>query len=172
VTALAFISRHRWGARPPSRPLLSHIPARIVLHHSAEPTASEYRGARTILDIQSFHMDTRRFDDIGYHFLIGPDAAVYEGRPVSVTGAHVEGKNSGSIGICIVGDYRNDRDPLSLSCIAALADLLEWLISAFRCHPRELYGHKDFKPSTECPGDQIHALLPFLRERFYPLLFK
>jgi len=117
-------------------------------------------------------MDTRRFDDIGYHFLIGPDGALYEGRPLSTVGAHAEGKNSGSVGICIIGDYRKAHDTLSMISISVLADLVEWLISAYRIHPKDLFGHRDFKPTTECPGDQIYALLPYFRERFYPLLFK
>lgn len=172
MPALNLLTRAEWGARPPARPLLAHTPVRIVLHHSAVPTAREYRGAISVRQIQDFHMDTRNFDDIGYHFVLGPEGALYEGRPISTVGAHAEGKNAGSIGICVIGDYRKDRDPLTLSAIATLADLIRWLISAYRLHPKEIYGHKDFKRTTECPGDQLYDLIPFFRDRFYDLLFR
>ena len=40
----------------------------VCLHHSASPTAAQYKGAATIDGIRKYHMQTNGWRDIGYHF--------------------------------------------------------------------------------------------------------
>jgi N-acetylmuramoyl-L-alanine amidase len=54
-------------------------------------------------------MDTKKWSDIGYNFLVGEDGNVYEGRGWGKKGAHSIPFNSKSIGICIIGNYSSKR---------------------------------------------------------------
>ena len=51
----------------------------------------------------------RGWRDIGYHFVIGLDGQVHEGRPIEETGAHTKGHNFDSIGICYIGGVEAER---------------------------------------------------------------
>jgi N-acetylmuramoyl-L-alanine amidase len=47
------------------------------------------------------------WDDIGYHWLVGEDGRVYEGRGWDARGAHARQHNAWTYGICVMGDFRN-----------------------------------------------------------------
>lgn len=55
--------------------------------------------------MQTFHIETRKWDDIGYNFLIGCDGNVYEGRGWGVEGSHTFKYNKLSIGISFIGCF-------------------------------------------------------------------
>ncbi len=63
-------------------------------------------------------------DDIGYHFVITKDGKVHEGRPVSEVGAHVEGHNKESIGICLTGRTKSLFTPVQFRSLRKLIDSL------------------------------------------------
>jgi hypothetical protein len=52
-----------------------------------------------------FHAEKYDFGDVGYHFLIGEDGTIYEGRPLSYQGAHVWHHDPANIGVAFLGDY-------------------------------------------------------------------
>jgi hypothetical protein len=60
--------------------------------------------------IQGFHQNGRGWIDIGYHFLIGPEGIIYQGRPENVRGAHAT-PNTNKVGICLIGDYQGGHLP-------------------------------------------------------------
>lgn len=43
--------------------------------------------------MQTYHMESKRWDDIGYNWLVGGDGAVYEGRGWDKLGSHTLGKD-------------------------------------------------------------------------------
>ena len=45
----------------------------------------------------------RGFFKIGYHYVILRDGTIQKGREDTEVGAHVEGHNTGNLGICLVG---------------------------------------------------------------------
>lgn len=55
--------------------------------------------------IQSFHIESKHWYDIGYNFLVGGDGAVYVGRGWDFIGAHTKGYNKYSIGIALIGTF-------------------------------------------------------------------
>ena len=75
----------------------------IVVHHSAFPNAGPK-------EIQELHMNRRGFADVAYHFMIAADGTIYEGRQINIRGAHVQGFNTGSVGIVLMGNF-NDEQP-------------------------------------------------------------
>jgi N-acetylmuramoyl-L-alanine amidase len=124
----------------------------IVIHHSAIRNASP-------AEIQSLHMDGRGFADVAYHFLIDSAGTIYEGREINIRGAHVQGFNTGSVGIVLLGDF-NEEQP-SQAQLASLRALVDYLRYTYEI--RYLAGHKDYPgqspDGTECPGKNLYPLL-------------
>jgi hypothetical protein len=160
------ISRAAWGAR------VSKVDATkpenldwdydtLVIHHSGRSGEDDPQ------KIQKKHMDERQWDDIGYHFMIEGSGKIYEGRALYFKGAHVEGANTGKIGILIMGNFEtlafgfggSDPTPLQLQSVKSLGTALKGLFATIKV----LGGHKDFKKTTACPGDRLYPLLGGLR---------
>ncbi len=154
------IPRAAWGARPMRD---NHDPmaavTRLTLHHTDALDDLGGLGGRddgeVMLAIQRFHQETRGWADIGYHFVVGRDGRVYEGRPLEVQGAHAGGGNNiENVGISAIGNFEtNLPDARQLDAIERLlaAAVRRWSLPS-----AALFGHRDLKP-TACPGDALHA---------------
>lgn len=84
----------------------------IILHTTA--TAPEWMSGHSALakmkEVRRWHMEDRKWKNIGYHYLIDRNGEVVEGRPIDQDGAHVKGRNKGTIGIALVGGLGGSRD--------------------------------------------------------------
>ena len=96
----------------------------IILHHTGSETTPEQVEALQREQEPYAKVEARRllskiglannyddYGDVGYHFMVAPDGTIYQGRDLHSVGAHVEGHNTGNVGIAFLGDY-SDR-PLS-----------------------------------------------------------
>lgn len=80
----------------------------IIIHCSGTPFIKNFRAA----DIDRWHK-AKGWDGIGYHFVIDLDGTVEVGRPIEKAGAHCQGHNANSIGICYIGGTAVDgKTPL------------------------------------------------------------
>lgn len=158
------VSRAEWGAKPPKSGYSAHTPRQLVVHHTFSPTQAQWQGEASLRGIQAFHQNDRGWIDIGYHFMIGVDGRVFEGRPTEVSGAHVV-PNPNKVGICVAGDYSEGKDTLTEASKTSLVALLAHLAGKYRIAPegKGLTGHRDWM-STGCPGDTLYAQLPALRQ--------
>ncbi len=160
------ISRQAWGARPPKSNYSKHSPQRIIVHHSYIPNQSQYKGAASIRGIQNYHMDDpkTKWQDIGYHFLIGPEGTIYQGRPETVIGAHCS-PNTNAVGICLIGDYDQNGDTLTAASEKSLLELMSWIASNYKVNPAtNIFGHHDFSTKS-CPGTTVYKRLPEFRTK-------
>lgn len=90
---------------------------------------------------------------IGYHFVVGVNGAVFNGRHLEEVGAHAHGFNQKSIGICLVG-----MDQFSLDQWAALAALVSGLRKKYP--DATVLGHRDLpKVAKSCPGFSVREWL-------------
>lgn len=86
---------------------------------------------------------------IGYHYLIGADGQIYTGRHPDEVGAHVQGHNSGSLGVCMAGEGR-----YSVAQWQSLRLLVEKLKGQHQ--QATICGHRDFPGvSKTCPGFDV-----------------
>jgi len=122
----------------------------IVVHHSASPSAST-----TVDDITQWHL-ARGFKSIGYHYIIDSGGFVYAGRTENTTGAHVEGYNAHSIGICLIGNYEVEL-PTGYA-LQALRGIVQELRAKYP--GARVVGHKDLG-NTLCPGTNLY---PHIKE--------
>lgn len=128
----------------------------IVVHCSATDDGSDIG----VEEIRDMHLK-RGFDDIGYHFVVRRTGMIEVGRPEDKIGAHVEGHNSNSVGVCLIGGVEAD-DKLraefnyTRSQMRALERLLTDLTAKY---PKaEVLGHKDFPSVAKaCPCFDVRA---------------
>ena len=120
----------------------------IIIHCSATAEGKFF----TVADIDRWHRQ-RGFAQIGYHYVIYLDGTIHKGRPIELVGAHCQGHNSHSIGICYIGglakDNKTPKDTRTPEQKAALLKLLKELKSEF---PTAIIrGHRDFAAKA-CPS--------------------
>jgi N-acetylmuramoyl-L-alanine amidase len=120
----------------------------LIVHCTATPEYKDY----TVTDIRQWHK-AQGWNDIGYHYVVYRDGSIHEGRSVDIAGAHCEGHNAHSIGICYIGGCASDgktaKDTRTVEQKAALLVLLQELK---RLYPQsKIHGHRDFAPKA-CPS--------------------
>jgi N-acetylmuramoyl-L-alanine amidase len=120
----------------------------IWVHCAATPEGKDF----TVADIRSWHK-ARGWSDIGYHYVVYRDGRIMLGRPVGQTGAHVEGHNTGSIGIVYVGGVSADGKTAKDTRTAAQRSSLLWLTSALvKKHGiKRVRGHNEVAAKA-CPS--------------------
>ena len=119
----------------------------IIVHCSATPEGKDY----TVLDIRRWHKQ-QGWSDIGYHYVIYRNGHVEPGRNVDIAGAHCEGHNMHSIGVCYIGGMTRDgKKPKDTRTLSQKAALLSLLLDLKRLYPQaKIYGHCDFS-NKACP---------------------
>lgn len=98
----------------------------IFVHHSSsksEACSAMTECIATVKRIQTDHITSNKWRDIGYSFLIGEDGNVYEGRGYRKSGSHTYGFNDNAYGIAFLGNF-NDRNPNDMA-IKAFHDLVD-----------------------------------------------
>lgn len=160
------ITAQRWRAAPtrfalPPRGPLDHL----VLHHTAFATSgiggrTLAAEARHVRQIQRWHFD-RGWATIGYHFVVSPSGRIFAGRPVDRLGAHVQGHNAGTVGICLMGNFERER-PTS-AALEALEHVRTDLVPGAAYV--ELRGHREHRghERSACPGRHLQRAGAALR---------
>lgn len=111
----------------------------IILHHAAASEAS-------VTSIHNWHLQ-RGWMGIGYHFYVRKDGSIYRGRDEDTIGAHTDGYNSRSIGVCAEGNFEVEIMP-----DVQKQAIIELLRELKRKYPNaQIKRHKDFA-ATACPG--------------------
>jgi len=151
-----------------------------IIHHSAGNT-SDTNYTNIIRNIYLLHTESNGWDDIGYNYVVAGNGQIYNGRDPqgagdedNIQGAHFCAKNSGTMGICLLGNY--DVDTPSASLIQSVEKLLTWKLykenlsaKDSSIHPQNgskylatIGQHKD-GCSTLCPGKNTTTLITDIR---------
>lgn len=159
------ITRDKWNARKTKINNNLLKPKNIIIHHSGEPKdawAKKFKNneMKFMNRIQEYHIKGRLWDDIGYHFGIGINGTILEGRNIQLQGVHCPSMNYKSIGIVIHGNY-NYRT-LDFNQIESIIELLVWLCTIFDISPNNIFMHKEIN-STQCPGKNISKKMNYLK---------
>ena len=134
-------------------------PTAVVVHHSASPRST------TVEQIRAWHR-ARGWRDIGYHRLLRQPSAdlveVLNGRPFDADsdwepweyGAHSEGENSSSVGVCCIGDFSVAAMPQAMRVL--LVGELASICRQFGLTSEAVRGHREMPgAATECPGKLV-----------------
>jgi hypothetical protein len=179
------VSRAGWGADedyrfdaygeiwPPEYRKVEHI----VIHHTDTP--NDVDAPTQVRSIYYYHAVERLWGDIGYNYLVGFDGTIFLGR---VGGPHVVGGHAykyayGSSGIATIGTY--SFVDATEEAQAALVAISAWLGRNLQPKGKATWyevtncpticGHRDVSQS-DCPGDQLWADLPGIRNSVAGLL--
>lgn len=126
--------KHTWNGQLAKRSSTNYI----ILHHRA--------GNGTVESIHAQHL-SQGWTGIGYHFYVRKDGTIYRGRPIDVIGAHCQGKNGYSVGVCFEGNFETNK--MTSAQLRAGQELITYLKTLY---PKaEVKRHRDFD-STACPG--------------------
>ncbi len=124
----------------------------LVVHHSASPRSVKPG------TIRQWHIE-KGWDDVGYHYLEDGQGNFSWGRDPWVVGAHVGGKNTGKLGLCIIGNNSSEDDDdhwtdTQLAQARLFLKAIQWVYPSIA-----LVGHNELA-DTLCPGvDNVRELL-------------
>lgn len=133
------------------------IPKMITIHCSDSPNGR----AVSTNEIRKWHTDTppkgRGWSDIGYHRVVETDGGCGIGRGDMNVGAHVEGRNEGNLGVCIVG-----KDRFTRSQFASLKYVLKHWMICYNIGVDSVHGHYEFNRSKSCPNMKMEDVRSWL----------
>lgn len=178
------LTRAQWGARPPRTSYTPTLARHIGIHHTATvedwAAGSREECAARVRAIQTYHIDTQGWNDIGYAYVVCKHGDIFQAREddddsTDVQGAH-DGFNRESTGISAFGYFHPpvDHHPAEAQ-LSAIVQLTAWIASRRAIDPLgtslyaaygspvdNVYGHRQVG-ATACPGDHLFALLEALR---------
>lgn len=130
----------------------------VIVHCSAtRPDWMDGQGlAAKRAEIRRWHL-ANGWADIGYHWLIDRDGALLAGRPEAQIGAHVIGRNQGTIGICLIGGFgsaETDRAEQHFSArqLTTLRQQIQGI--SMRTQITIISGHNQYAAKA-CPGFHV-----------------
>lgn len=121
----------------------------IVVHCSATGPDSDIG----VDEIRDWHVNGNGWSDIGYHAVIRRDGEIEWGRHMDASGAHVQGQNYQSVGVCMVGGVDGAgkaENNFTDDQFSSLRALLLVLVSAYP--DAEVLGHRDLSPDLDGDG--------------------
>ncbi len=161
----------------------------LLVHHTATP--NDGRDPQSVIrQAYGWHTSARKgWSDVAYHFFVGHDGSVWEGRAGSLRRPVVADATGGNQGfaqlVCLIGDFTETAPTPAAQ--HSLVRLLAWLRWRHRLpadpaatveyvsrgsnrHPAGrrvetpvIAAHRDAS-ATACPGDAAAAMLPAWRQ--------
>lgn len=137
----------------------------IIVHCTA--TRPDWWEKKTIneqvKEVEKWHVVDRGWKAIGYHYLVGRNGEVVQGRPIEMIGSHARGHNKDSIGIALFGGFGSDADDLATEHftplqLAAAYDLIRKLQGQYNIKNERVIGHNRIS-SKACPGFRVQKWL-------------
>lgn len=118
----------------------------LIWHTTATPEGREV----SVAEIDRWHKE-RGWTGIGYHAVVHLDGSVSPGRPESKIGAHVAGRNTGTIGYVYVGGLDKNGKPKDTRTPAQKKTMRRLTIEAIKKYGLTMVsGHRDYAAKA-CP---------------------
>ena len=112
-----------------------------ILHHTACSVASPE-------DIHRWHL-ANGWSGAGYNLYVRKDGTVYELRPMNCVGAHAQGYNSISIGVCFEGNF--EEEDMTPEQVESGKEVCDYVRSLYGDIPFK--GHRDVNNTSCVPLD-------------------
>ena len=152
---LDIVSRQDWGAQTADlSKMQEQTITQLTIHHAGDQTGTT--GPARYRSWQAYHI-SRGWGDLAYHYIVGVDGTIYEGRDPRYAGA--TGTNydpSGHLLVVVEGNFNNDQPtPAQLD---TLTRILAWASIEYDASPSTIAGHRDHA-STSCPGNNLYPYI-------------
>ncbi|XP_049884660.1 uncharacterized protein LOC126379804 isoform X2 [Pectinophora gossypiella] len=153
---LRIVSRTDWLAQPVEKsvePIKLPVPWVIITHTATDSCFTQSACVLRVRLMQTFHIESRGWSDIGYNFLVGGDGSAYYGRGWDQIGAHTKGYNKYSIAIAFIGTF-NSENPTK-NQVEACKKLIKLGVAEGKlAKDYKLFAHRQLM-STLSPGDKV-----------------
>ena len=169
---LPVLTRAEWGAAEPTGPMVPQTPTLITVHHTGTPAHPERSSADKVRALQAF---SQRADTLGdgrpkvawadlpYHYYIGTDGVVVEGRDVRFEGdTNTAYDLTGHVQVVVEGNFE-ETEPTPAQ-LTSLTRLVVAVADAWDIPADGVAGHGDrAEGQTVCPGAALKPHLPAIR---------
>jgi len=151
-------TRAEWGSQTIATGYKPHQVQRITLHHGGVEFSGDKPTPQYLRELQAWSRLEKPWPDIPYHFIIDLQGEIWEGRPLQYAGdTNTNYDPSGHALIVLLGNYEvQEVTPVQLT---AIINLMTALTKAYHLNPDEIKSHKDYDPSTLCPGKNLYRYL-------------
>ena len=138
---------------------IPHQITNVTLHHTgdAKPLLPGDSPVTRLRNLQSWGASDRNWWDLPYHFLLGLNGDIYEGRDYHFMGeTNTAYDPGGHFLISVIGNYEiQEPTPAQLN---AIADMMAWALSEFHLPLDKIGGHYNYA-DTGCPGKNLRKYL-------------
>jgi N-acetyl-anhydromuramyl-L-alanine amidase AmpD len=171
VSPPPMLSRAEWQAAPPVLEMKTHRIDHITIHHTAVKQNPQRSLADKLKSLQKFSQNPGTlgsgkakpaWPDVPYHYYIDCHGQIGEAREVKFVGdTNTAYDPTGHALVVLEGNFEEEEPPAAQ--LAALREMIAWLAARYQLPPDRVGGHQDFA-QTLCPGKNLQALLPELRQ--------
>lgn len=136
--------------------LETNRPINKLIIHCAATNPKQDIGVEEIRD---WHVNGNGWKDIGYHHVIRRDGTLEDGRSLEQVGAHCQGQNTGSIGVCLAGGVDMAGKPEANFTDKQWSQLKRYVMIFKAEHPKAtIHGHNEFAAKA-CPSFDVKKWL-------------
>ena len=138
---------------------IPHKITHVTLHHTGDsrPLLHADSAAFRLRGIQRWGATDRNWWDVPYHFLLGLNGEIFEGRDYRFMGeTNTTYDPSGHFLISIIGNYQVQEPTPAL--MNSIADLMAWALDEFDLPLEKIGGHYNYA-DTGCPGQHLRKYL-------------
>ena len=121
----------------------------IIVHHTS-------LSGSTPESVRQTHIAEFGWQEVGYHWIIDKQGKLHQGREEDLVGAHCQGKNSTSIGVCVLGDYQSEMP--SEAAVRALVKLTKELCARYP-DIKQASLHATYSSWKKCPGENLYGVV-------------
>lgn len=169
VAKPAIVTREEWGSKPkPIGEERKQVPVWITVHHAGEVWKESDDPIKFVRRMQEWGQNRPTLEkpprntywpDLPYHFLIGPDGRIFEGRPIEYEPeSNTKYPLNGNIGVEMMGDFNVQRP--TLAQIRSCVQLTAWLSHQHKIDLDHIRTHRDAAPGqTDCPGKDFYRYI-------------
>ncbi len=140
------------------------IVEKLIVHCSATREGQHI----TVDTIRDWHVNERKWRDVGYHYIVYLDGSIHKGRKDNVPGAHCRQYNKSSLGICYIGGVESDGKTPKDTRTEAQKESLEALLLTLKATHTDsiVHGHRDFA-NKACPSFDATEEYCYISEKEY-----
>jgi hypothetical protein len=138
---------------------IPHEITHVTLHHTGDsrPLLHADSAVFRLRGIQRWGASDRNWWDLPYHFLLGLNGEIFEGRDYRFMGeTNTTYDPSGHFLISVIGNY-GVQEPTQAQ-LNAIADLMAWALDEFDLPLEKIGGHYNYA-DTGCPGKNLRKYL-------------
>jgi N-acetyl-anhydromuramyl-L-alanine amidase AmpD len=171
VNPPSMLSRAEWQAAPPVLEMKTHRIDHITIHHTAVKQNPQRSLADKLKSLQKFSQNSGTlgsgkakpvWPDVPYHYYIDCHGQIGEAREVKFVGdTNTAYDPIGHALVVLEGNFEEEQP--TAAQLAALREMVAWLAARYQVVSDRVGGHQDFA-QTLCPGKNLQALLPELRQ--------